>query len=432
MDRTIEKKQGWPVQRLIVFAAIALFVIVVTWQVLRRTSGTRLSVDSGRITTGVVQQDEFLEYYPFDGTVQPATSVYLDIEEGGRVDEIFVEGGAHVEKGDLILRFSNANLQQNTIDTETRLLENLDIQRNTEFNRAQSGLLLKETLLDLDHQISDLEKKYRRYEGLVKNGNDALSAEAFETTRDQLQYMKDKRILMAERIRQEDLLSAKQIAQAQKSIDKLNTSMELLGRIVKSLEVRAPISGFLSTIDAEVGQSIGRGQRIGQIDLLDKFKVRARIDQYYISRVEVGTPGHVNLDGKTWTVKVQKIYPEVKNNAFEADVVFPEGVPESLKRGQTLTVELSFGSPSRTLTVAKGGYYQQTSGRWVYLVSEDGRTARRVNVRLGRQNPRQVEVLEGLQAGDRIITSSYDAYNSVDELKFTEALKPPRPEKSGT
>jgi HlyD family secretion protein len=429
MDRTIEKKKGWPAQRLIVFAAVALVAIVVIWQLLSRTSGTRLSVDSGRLTTGVVQRGEFLEYYPFDGTVQPATSVYLDIEEGGRVDEIFVEGGAHVEKGDLILRFSNASLQQNTIDTETRLLENLDIQRNTEFNRAQSGLLLKETLLDLDHQIVDLEKKYKRYEELVKDGNTALSAEAFETTRDQLKYMQDKRVLMAERIRQEDMLSAKQIAQAQKSIDKLNTSMELLGRIVKSLEVRAPISGYLSTIDAEVGQSIGRGQRIGQIDLLDKFKVRVGIDQYYISRVEVGTPGHVSLDGQTWTVKVQKIYPEVKNNAFSADVVFAEGVPESLKRGQTLTIELSFGSPSQSLTVAKGGFYQQTSGRWVYLVSQDGRTARRANVRLGRQNPRQVEVLEGLQAGDRIITSSYDAYNGVDELKFSEALKP-LPEKT--
>ena len=424
MDKVIEKKKGWPAQRVIVFAAIALVSIVVVWQVISRSSGTRLSADSARLTTGIVQRGEFLEYYPFDGTVQPATSVYLDIEEGGRVDEVLVEGGAHVEKGDLILRFSNASLQQNTIETETRLLETLDIQRNTEFNRAQSGLLLKDSLLDMDHQIADLEKKYRRYEGLVKNGNDALSAEAFELTRDQLKYMRDKRVLLVERIRTEDLLSAKQIAQAQTSIGKLNTSMELLGRIMKSLEVRAPISGYLSTIDADVGQSIAKGQRIGQIDLLDKFKVRVRIDQYYISRVEIGTPGHVNLDGQIWDVKVQKIYPEVKNSAFEADVVFDGPVPDSLKRGQTLTAELSFGKPAQTLVVAKGGYYQQTSGRWVYLVAKDGRTARRTDVRLGRQNPRQVEVLEGLQPGDRIITSSYDAYNGVDELKFDEALKP--------
>jgi HlyD family secretion protein len=199
--------------------------------------------------------------------------------------------------------------------------------------------------------------------------------------------------------------------------------MDLLGRIVKSLEVRAPISGFLSTIDAQVGQSIPRGQRIGQIDLLDKLKVRVRIDQYYISRVDIGTPGHVSLDGKTWDVQVKKVYPEVKQSAFEADVVFTDAMPPSLKRGQSLTVELSFGTPSQSLMVSKGGFYQETSGRWVYLVAEDGRTARRANVRLGRQNPRQVEVLEGLREGDRIITSGYDTFNGVDELRFTEALR---------
>jgi HlyD family secretion protein len=370
-----------------------------------------------------VKKGDFLEYYPFDGTVEPATSVFLDVDEGGRVDEILVEGGAHVEKGDLILRFSNATMQRNAIDTETQLLENLDIQRNTQFNRAQSALLLKETLLDLDHQILDMQNRFRRYEALMKDGSNVISQETFEVTRDQLRYLRDKRALMAERIRQEDILSNNQIVQAKESVERLNKSMALLDHIVKSLEVRAPISGYLSTIDAQVGQNIPRGQRIGQIDLLDKFKIRVRIDQFYIARVEIGTPGHLNLDGVDYEVKVQKIYPEVRQNAFEADVVFTGAVPETLKRGQTLTVELSFGSPSKGLTVSKGGYFQHTAGRWVYLVASDGRTARRVNVRLGRQNPREVEVLDGLSEGDRILSSSYDTYNDVDELKFSESLK---------
>jgi len=422
MDRTIEKK-GWSRTRWLAVGGGALLALVVVWG-MSRSGGTRLSVDPSRMTTAVVKNGEFHEYYPFDGTVEPATSVYLDIQEGGRVDEIFVEGGQEVKEGDLILRFSNISLQQTAIDTESRLLESLDIQRNTEFNRAQSSLLQREALLDLDHQILELEKKYKRYEVLVKEGNSALSQEAFETTRDQLRYLKAKRDLMAERIRQEDLLSRNQIRHAQQSIERLNTSMELLREIVKSLEVRAPISGHLSTIDAQVGQSIGRGQRIGQIDLLDQFKIRVRVDQFYISRVSIGTTGHVDLDGRSWPVKVTKVYPEVKNNAFEVDVLFEGEEPDSLKRGQTLTVELSFGSPSRSLLVTKGGFYNQTSGRWVYLISKDGETARRTNVRLGRQNPREVEVLEGLKEGDRIITSSYDAYNAVDELKFTQALKP--------
>jgi HlyD family secretion protein len=422
MDKTIEKRGG-SLRKWTVIGGLTLIAAGVVWQIMDRSGRTRLSVDPARLTTAIVQKAQFLEYYPFDGTVEPATSVYLDVDEGGRVDEIVAEGGQHVNKGDLILRFSNASLQRTAIDTETQLLENLDIQRNTQFNRAQSTLLLKETLLDLDHQILDLQNRFRRYDTLMKQDTAAISTEQFETTRDQLQYMKDKRALLAERIRQEDILSAKQIAQAQQSIERLNQSMELLARIVKSLELRAPIDGYLSTIDAQVGQSVGRGQRIGQIDLLDRLKVRVKIDQYYISRVAIGTPGRVDVDGRSWDVKVQKVYPEVKESAFQADVVFADAAPESLKRGQTLTIELTFGTPSQSLTVTKGGFYQETSGRWVYLISGDGRSARKTPVRLGRQNPREVEVLDGLREGERIITSGYEAFNGVDELRFTEALQ---------
>lgn len=422
MDKAIEKKPR-PLRQWLIVGAIAALALAMGWQVLSRAGSSRLGVDATRVTTALVKRGEFLEYYPFDGTVEPATSVYLDVDEGGRVDEIVVEGGAHVEKGDLILRFSNATMQRNSIDTETQLLENLNIQRDAEFNRAQSTLVLKDALLDLDHQILDMEKKNRRYEALMKDGSNVLSQETYEITRDNLQYLRDKRNLMAERIKQEDILSKNQVTQAKASIQRLTASLEMLDRIVKSLEVRAPISGFLSTIDAQVGQNVQKGQRIGQIDLLDKFKIRVKIDQFYIARVEIGTPGHLNLDGRNYEVKVQKVYPEVKQSAFEADVVFADAVPETLKRGQTLTVELSFGSPSKGLTVSKGGFFQRTAGKWVYLVAADGRTARRVNVRLGRQNPREVEVLEGLNEGDRIVSSSYDAFNDVDELKFSESIK---------
>jgi HlyD family secretion protein len=422
MDRTIEKKPAS--LRRIVIGVSAVALSIIGWQVLSRTTGaSRLRIDSSRVTTAFVQSGEFLEYYPFDGSVQPATSVFLDIEGGGRVDQILVEGGQYVEQGDLILRFSNASLRQSALNTETSLLYNLDIQRTTLFNRQQSTLLLKEALLDLDHQIVELDKRHKRYEALMKNRDAAISVAEFETTRDQLKYLEDRRALMAERVRREDELSVVQLAQANRAIARLNTGVEIVGQIVASLDVRAPISGYLSTIDAQVGQNVPAGKRIGQIDLLDKFKVRVKIDQYYISRVEIGTRGHVDLDGKSWPVAVQKIYPEVSDNTFQADVVFEAESPSSIKRGQTLTVELSFGEPTNSLKVAKGGFYQQASGRWVYLVSEDGKRARRTNVRLGRQNPREVEVLDGLRDGDRIITSGYDSYNGVEELTFNEALK---------
>lgn len=421
MDRVIERKRRSPLQWAL-FAAGALVVVWVLWQLQGRLGSSRLRADTTRLTVGTVQMGEFREYYPFDGTVEPADTVFLDIEQGGRVDQIFVEGGQPVKKGALILRFSNAEAQRNSIETETRLLETLDTQRNTEFNRAQSNIQLQETLLDLNHQIDDAQAKFDRYADLMKTPNSPVSREVFETTRDQLKYLKNRRVLLQERIKQEDQLSQNQIAQAKKSITRLNENLELLNHIVQALDVRAPISGELSTIDAQIGQNINRGQRIGQIDVPGTFKIRAKIDQYYISRVQVGTPGHVNLDGRDWDVKIQKIYPEVKQNTFEVDVVFDGEVPKTIKRGQSVAVELIFGSPSQTLFVPKGGFYQQTGGRWVYLVSPDGTTARRTDVKLGRQNPRQVEVLEGLKEGDRIITSGYDTYNEADQLKFSEAI----------
>jgi HlyD family secretion protein len=421
MDRTIEKK-GWTPVRWILVGAAGLILIVVAWQLISRTASSRLSVDPTRLTTAQVRTGEFLDYYPFDGTVQPATSVYLDVEEGGRVEQIVDDGGQHVEKGDLILRFSNAALERSTIQAESSLLYNLDIQRSTQHDRAQNVNLLKETLLDLDHEILDAQNKDRRYATLIKEGNSAISQEQYETQHNQIEYLQKKRDLMAERIRQEDIASAREIAEAQKSIDSELTNLKMLQEIEKSLEVRAPIAGYLSTIDAQVGQNITAGQRVGQIDLLDKLKVNLSIDQFYISRVQVGTIGHVNLDGRNWDVKIQKIYPEVKNSAFAADAVFIGETPESLKRGQTLTIELTFGAPSHTLIVNKGSFYQETSGRWVYLLSKDGRSARKTTVRLGRQNPLQVEVLDGLQDGDRIITSGYDTFNAVDELQFSDAI----------
>ncbi|HUG72267.1 MAG TPA: HlyD family efflux transporter periplasmic adaptor subunit, partial [Steroidobacteraceae bacterium] len=412
MDRVIEKK-GRSRSQWVVIAVGALVAALIVWQVFARASSSRLRVDTTRLTTAVVEKGTFREYYPFDGRVEPATTHYLDVEQGGRVEQIHVEGGALVQKGELLLTFANVQAERNAIDTETRLLESLDIQRNTEFNRATSSLMRQDQLLDLDHQVQDLENRFRRYDTLIKSPNSPISQEQYETTRDQLKFLKERRVLMAERIRQEEILSANQLKIAKESIVRLNESMHLLNRIAQALEVRAPITGQLSTINAEVGQNVNAGQRLGQIDVMDGFKIRTSIDQAYLTRVQPGTSGHVSIEGRNWQVKVAKVYTEVQENLFVADVVFEGETPANLRRGQSLTVELSFSDPSESLMVAKGGFYQHTAGRWVYLVDEDGKSARRQDVRLARQNPRQVEVAEGLREGDRIITSGYDSYNDV-------------------
>ncbi|MBN1907669.1 MAG: HlyD family efflux transporter periplasmic adaptor subunit [Deltaproteobacteria bacterium] len=421
MDRKIEKK--WlPLKKLIPILVIGFVIIFLSYQVISRSGTTRLRVDPSRITLSQVKYGEFQEYYPFDGTVIPLTSVYLDVEQGGRVEEIFVEGGKPIQKGDLILRFSNTTLQTNLISTENSLLENLDRQRNTQLQLAKDKLTRKEMLLNLTYETLKLEKQYKRYSALNEE-KIGISEEDYETLYDQVEYKKAQMALQKERNKQEDLIGDEQLVQAKKAIERINLSLDLLTKQIESLNVKAPISGYLSSISAEIGQNIIPGQRIGQIDILDKFKIRAGVDQYYNSKVTVGTKGKFTLDGKSYGVEVTKIYPEVINNLFTVDMAFSGEVPDGIKRGQTLTVELSFGEPGQSLMVNKGGFYQQTGGRWVYLVSKDGMTANRVDIRLGRQNPRNVEVLEGLNAGDMVITSGYDSFKEADELVFEGAVE---------
>ena len=419
MDRRIERPR-FPPRRIALLTGAALVSGALVLWIATRSGTTTLRVDPARLTTATVQHGEFRDYYPVDGRVEPATTVYLDVEEGGRVEQILVAGGHPIAKGELIMRLSNANLQRSAIETETRLIENLDLLRNTELTRAQSSLELKDALLDLEHQIVDVENRYARLQRLGTEG--AVSVEMLDTTRNDLSRLHGKRDLLKQRVEREDVLGRNQVTQAKESIERLTLSRELLRRIVDSLDVRAPIDGFLSSIDAEVGENIAPGRRIGQIDQLDAFKMRAKIDQYYLSRVERGTPGKTELDGKTYAVAVRRVYPEVINDTFTVDLDFTEGAPPGLRRGQRLTVELSFGAPSQALIVERGGFMQNSGGRWVYLVSADGRSAHRAPVRFGRQNPRYLEVLEGLRPGDRIVTSTYSTFNDVDELDFSEPI----------
>jgi HlyD family secretion protein len=420
MDRALSKPM-WTLPKVLAIAVLGLIIVLGIF-VFQRSNSSRLTVDSSRLSISIIQTGEFREYYPFDGAVVPEISVYLDLEEGGRVDEILTEGGQWVEKGTPILRISNTSLQRTTIDSETQLLENLDQISNTQIRRAQDNLILKDQLLDMNYRILDLEKKFTRFEQLNNSKVNPLTTEEYEKVRDELAYQKGKRDLLEERIRQEDILSARQLERANDSVERLNKSLVLLTKLVDSLQVTAPISGQLSSINAEIGQNIARGARIGQIDVLDKLKIRVQVDQYYASSVVVGTEGKFKLDDVEYPVVVEKIYPEIVNDAFAVDVDFAGPAPDNIRRGQTLTVELNWGVPKQALMVRKGGFYQHTGGRWVYLISADGSSATKIDIRLGNQNPQYIEVLEGLQEGDRVIISGYDTFNDIDELEFSEPL----------
>src|SRR5262245_22906433 len=306
MDRPLERKR-FPPARIALLAGVGLAFVAAIQLIATRSGATTLRVEPTRLTTARVERGEFRDYYPVDGRVEPAKTVYLDLQEGGRVEEIFVAGGHPIAKGELIMRLSNANLQRSAIETETRLIENLDLLRNTQLTRAQSSLQLEDAMVDLGHQITEIENRYTRYQRLESDG--VISKEVMESTRNDLARLREKRAVLKQRIEREEVLGRNQLSQAKESIESLTLSLDLLRRIVDSLDVRAPIDGFLSSIDVEIGESIVPGRRIGQIDQLDAFKMRARIDQYHLSRIEVGTPGTLDIDGKDYAVAVKRIYP---------------------------------------------------------------------------------------------------------------------------
>lgn len=421
MDRPIEKKT-WLARNIVPVIVACITLLSLAYLMAGSANGRRLQVDTDRISTTAVIEGEFKEYIPITGKVQPKTSVFLDLEEGGIVENIYIESGNAIKKGDLVLSFSNTALQKQNIDSETRILENLDRLRNSKISLTEKNLLLKDQLLDMNYQILELTKTVDRYEILYKNPDTPLDEYTYESAKDRLAYLSDKKILLTERIRQESILRVQQSEQVDASIKRVNRSLTVLAHIVDGLNLHAPISGYLSSMSAEIGQSFRRGERIGQIDQLDDFKVQSQIDQFYISKVDVGQSGVFDFNGQSYPLRITKIYTEVTNDSFKVDMEFVGPRAEGIKRGQTLQIDLSLSEVRTSKLVSKGGYYRYTNGRWVYLLSDDGSRARKVSIVAGRHNPQSFEIIEGLNIGDRIISSSYDLFNDADELVFDKPI----------
>lgn len=423
MDRPLEKKK---LSKTKIAAAVSLGLIgvVVLYAAIAGSGGRRVSPSSTPISVDRVRLGDFREYVSIKGEVLPDKSVYLDLEEGGIVEKVHREAGAHIRKGDLIVSLTNSSAQQKNIETETRLLENLDLLRTSRISLTQSNLVLKEQLLDIEHQVADLDRTYKRQQMLMTDPQAALSREQFEAASERLKYLREKRLLLLDRISQEATLQRQQNHQIDESIARIEESLRVIQRIMASLEVRAPIDGQLSSLNADVGQSLQRGERIGQIDQPEVFKVRADVDQFYLSKVVAGLVGGFTFNGDRYRLKVTKIYPEVRDNAFAVDFAFEQAEPRGIRRGQTVQIDLELSAATTTNLVAMGAFHRHTSGRWVYRVDGDGMSAQRTPVVLGRQNPTAFEVIDGLEPGDWIVTSSYDAFGDVPVLKFDKSILP--------
>jgi HlyD family secretion protein len=413
MDRVIERKK-WPLRRVIAYSAAAAFALLVAYLLLFESHRSTLNVESEKLTIATVRRGPFQEFIPVQAEVLPLETIFLDVEEGGLVEKLFLEAGSEVKKGDKILKLSNTSLLMDIMYREAELFQQINNLRNTRLLFEQNRLSLQKDLADLDFQLEKQRRKFESYQSLYDDK--LISRHDYEDTRDEYELVKNKRQLTAETQEQELSFRQQQVLQLEDSVRRMQENLKVAKSKLDNLTVRAPISGTLTSLQAEPGQSKSPGERLGQIDAPEGFKARAEIDEFYIDRIQKDLTGQFELSGSTYPVRVDRVYPEVKDGKFSVDLRFPGRQAPGIRRGQTLHVRLELGDVAEALLLPRGGFFQKTGGNWIFVLEPDGKSALKREIRLGRQNPDMFEVLGGLRPGERVITSSYDNFGDNERL----------------
>lgn len=412
MDRQIEKKSFLRRYAWYIAAAAALAALLV-WIVLGTTAST-MTVDASDITISDVTRGKFDDYVRLNGQVLPIQVVQISPEEGGIVREKVVEEGTRVRKGDVILRLSNSNLDLQILNAEAELAEKQNLLRNTQVAMQQDRLNNRTEQATLD---TDCDRKRRAYEQNARLYKERLiSKEVYLQSREDYNLARRKQSLISQRLKQDSLYRHVQMAQMEDNLDNMRKNVLLVRDRKNKLEVRSAIDGELGLLDVELGQNIAAGQNIGQINDLSDFKVQAQIDEHYIDRVRPGLSASFSRDGKTYRLRVRKVYPEVRNGTFRTDFVFVGERPAQMRSGQTFYVELALGKSQQATLIPRGTFFQTTGGNWIFVLDKSGRKAYRRNISIARQNPQYYEVTDGLEPGERVITSGYEAFKDNDVL----------------
>ena len=412
MDRQIEKKSFLRRYAWYIAAAAALAALLV-WIVLGTTANT-MTVDATDITISDVTRGKFDDYVRLNGQVLPIQVVQISPEEGGIVREKVVEEGTRVRKGDVILRLSNSNLDLQILNAEAELAEKQNLLRNTQVAMQQDRLNNRTEQATLD---TDCDRKRRAYEQNARLYKERLiSKEVYLQSREDYNLARRKQSLISQRLKQDSLYRHVQMAQMEDNLDNMRKNVLLVRDRKNKLEVRSAIDGELGLLDVELGQNIVAGQNIGQINDLSDFKVQAQIDEHYIDRVRPGLSASFSRDGKTYRLRVRKVYPEVRNGTFRTDFVFVGERPAQMRSGQTFYVELALGKSQQATLIPRGTFFQTTGGNWIFVLDKSGRKAYRRNISIARQNPQYYEVTDGLEPGERVITSGYEAFKDNEVL----------------
>lgn len=414
MDRVIQRKR---IDKRVLIAGGAtaiLLLMLIFWLFAPRSDSQ--TVNPTRLSISQVQQGTFEDFLPLRARVAPLVTVYLDAVEGGRVEQLAVEDGATVTKGQLLAVLSNADLQLSTLARQTEVEQQLNNMRSQELALQQTRSANRR---ELNQALTDLSKAQRLYDlqqPLAKKG--FVAGKAFNDTKDDLAYQRNRLAILRSSIAEDEALQASQLGQLRASTSSLNQSLSIARSSLSQLFLRAPVSGQLSGFSIQLGQSLQQGERLGQIDSAGRNKLEADVDEFYLGRVAVGQTASIEIDGKTYALKVSKIYPQVRSGQFRIDLVFDGPEPPSIQRGQTMSTKLTLGDSSRAVLVPNGAFFNDTGGNWVFVVDENGRSATRRAVQLGRRNNDFIEVLDGLKPGERVVTSTYSGLVDKDHLSF--------------
>ncbi len=417
MDRPIQKKK-WTTGRIIMMIGGTAFIYLIIHLLFIRDVRSRIFVDPDQLSIVTVQRDKFQEFIPVDGIVYPKSTVYIDAVQGGVVEEIFVEDGALLRKGDPILKLSNPNMELSFMETETRIVEAINNLQNSKIDLERNKIFRQQEIVDLQYKIDQTTKDFERTELLYSDS--LISSKEYEDAKRDFDFTL-KQLTIALKLQQLDsLASVEQEKQIQQSIRRMYDNMGLLHKNLELLYIKAPVDGKLSSFNVEIGQTKSQGEHLGQVDLQDGFKLQANIDERYISRVHTGQEAEFDFSGKTYQLAIHKIYTGVTGGSFPVDLLFVGDYPKNIKRGQTIQLRLEFNRPAEALIIKRGGFFQTSGGNWIYVVDPSGRFAIKRKIRLGSQNTYFYEVLEGLQEGEKVIISSYDPFGDKEKLIFRQ------------
>ena len=413
MDKPIPKKKGIQ-KKHIGYIGIGLAIIVLFYMAFFTDRTSTYRVDKEKLIIETITEGQFNDYITVPGTVEPISIIFLDAQEGGRVEEILIEEGSMVKKGDIILRLSNPDLYLNILDSEAQLAEKENFLRNTQVTMEQERIAIKKELISLRYDIERKSRIYRQNEALIKDN--LISKEEFIRSKEDLDMARSSQELFTERQKADSLFRSVQVETLKANLENMRKNLALVRQRVENLNVKATVDGQLGLLVPEIGQSISRGANMGQINVLTSYKVTAQIDEHYIDRVRTQLTAKLDRQGSEFDLVVRRVYPEVRNGTFKIDMIFQNNMPENIRTGQTYYISLQLGQPKVSVLVPIGGFFQETGGRWIFVLDPAESIATRRNISIGRKNPKYYEVLEGLQPGEKVIISGYETFGKNERL----------------